>query len=164
MRFGLFALIGAVLVLACSERTPPSSPALELTLLGGERFVAQSEPVILINYWAKWCKPCLEEMPELNEFSRTQSVPLLALNYDLLTSELPIEAQQEQAAKLAIEFGVLDASSSRALEQRWQLPRPAGLPTTYLLNSNGVLLHTLQGVQTLDSLQEAVAQAKAAGR
>ena len=25
----------------------------------------------VINYWAEWCKPCLEEVPELNNFHET---------------------------------------------------------------------------------------------
>lgn len=150
-----------VLLSGCSEQKTAQSPELSLELLSGDDFDTASAPVFLLNYWATWCKPCLEEMPELNEFSRTQDAPILGLNYDVLTSELPIEAQQEQAAKLQVEFGVLSASSTLALEQQWQLPRPKGLPTTYLLASNGILLDTLQGPQTLDSLKEAVIQAKA---
>lgn len=157
------ALSLAALVLfltACTEQKSAEPARLNLSLLEGADINIGSAPIFLLNYWATWCKPCLEEMPELNEFSRTQDTPLLGVNYDVLTSDLSLEEQREQAAKLQVEFGVLDAPSTLALEQQWQLPRPKGLPTTYLLASNGVLLGTLQGPQTLKSLKEALIQAK----
>lgn len=150
----------AVFFSACSENKTEVSTTLNLTMLEGEAFDTASAPIFLLNYWATWCKPCLEEMPELNDFAKSQTAPLLGLNYDVLTSDLSSEEQQEQADKLQIEFAVLDALSIRALEQDWQLPRPNGLPTTYLLSSTGIVLATLQGPQTLVSLKQAVIQAR----
>lgn len=157
--FYLFPLL--VFLTGCSEQKAAISPEFKLTLLSGEDFHAQTAPVFLLNYWATWCKPCLEEMPELNEFSRSQNVPLLGVNFDVLTSSLSLKEQREQAAKLQVEFGVLSASSAQALELNWHLPRPKGLPTTYLLSSTGALLGALQGPQTEGSLKKAVIQARA---
>lgn len=161
IRSAFYSVVLMVFLTGCSEQKPALSPQLNLSLLEGADVNTASAPIFLLNYWATWCKPCLEEMPELNEFSRTQDAPLLGLNYDVLTSELSIEEQREQAAKLQVEFGVLSASSAQALEQQWQLPRPKGLPTTYLLSSTGAVLGTLQGPQTEDSLKKALIKARA---
>ena len=38
---------------------------------------------VYINYWAEWCKPCAEEIPELNKFAAaTPSVLVLSVNFD----------------------------------------------------------------------------------
>jgi len=44
---------------------------------------------VLINYWAEWCKPCLEEIPELNTFAEAHSeqVSVLGVNYDGVEGE-----------------------------------------------------------------------------
>ncbi|MFT4997247.1 MAG: thiol-disulfide isomerase/thioredoxin, partial [Flavobacteriales bacterium] len=36
-----------------------------------------------INYWATWCKPCIEEIPELNEFAaQNPYLVVLGVNFD----------------------------------------------------------------------------------
>lgn len=50
-------------------------PALELPDLGGGTLSlpgAYAGRPILINFWASWCGPCIEEMPELDRFASTQ--------------------------------------------------------------------------------------------
>lgn len=50
-------------------------PTIELPSLSGEKVTlpdAYAGRPVLINYWASWCGPCIEEMPELDRFAREQ--------------------------------------------------------------------------------------------
>jgi thiol-disulfide isomerase/thioredoxin len=38
--------------------------------------------VVLVNFWATWCLPCLQEMPSLEKFARTYDVEVLAVSVD----------------------------------------------------------------------------------
>jgi len=37
---------------------------------------------VVVNYWAEWCKPCLEEIPELNALDEQSAVTVLGVNFD----------------------------------------------------------------------------------
>ncbi len=37
---------------------------------------------VVINYWAIWCKPCIQEIPELNALAELPGVAVLGVNYD----------------------------------------------------------------------------------
>ena len=44
-------------------------PQFKLAALDGQDVtVGPSDRVTIINFWATWCPPCREEMPELNDF------------------------------------------------------------------------------------------------
>lgn len=50
-------------------------PAITLPALSGGAITlpeAYAGRPVLINYWASWCGPCIEEMPELDRFAREQ--------------------------------------------------------------------------------------------
>jgi thiol-disulfide isomerase/thioredoxin len=55
---------------ALQEGTP--APPVRAELLGGGTFDSAQErgKVIVLNFWATWCKPCREEMPALDAFYR----------------------------------------------------------------------------------------------
>lgn len=141
IRYGV--LLTLALLCSCTpEPGPPSSPLPD----------NPTGKIVFINYWAEWCKPCREEIPELNRFyqDHRQRVDLYGVNFDGLQGEAL--AGQEQA--LGIAFPTLAVDPAPYL----QLPPPAGLPHTLVLDGNNQLVLQLQGQQTRESLVAALLQ------
>lgn len=104
---------------------------------------------VVINYWAKWCKPCLEEIPELNALAEKHpKIVVLGVNYDGATGD----ELATQAAQFNIKFRLLEEDPAAQLG----ISRPVVLPTTLLLNPEGQVSKTLVGPQTEQSLLEAL--------
>jgi len=123
-----------------------------LATIDGERLDPTGK-VLLVNYWAEWCKPCREEIPELNHFARTHDqVLVVGVNYD----RPPAGMLAKLGKKMGIEFPLL-ADDPAA---RWKQKRPEVLPTTFVIDAAGQWREALVGPQTEDSLAEAVARAR----
>ena len=104
----------------------------------------------LINLWAMWCKPCREEIPELNQFYALQGkndVAVVGWNFDGLTGE----RLREDAEKLNISFPVL-AEWPENWPEEWQMKTAQGLPATAIISPEGKLVKILLGPQTLTGL------------
>ncbi|MEH6610400.1 MAG: TlpA disulfide reductase family protein [Halioglobus sp.] len=134
-------LAGALLLMLTTGCGQPPSSAAETS----RTLEALRGQWVVINYWAKWCKPCIKEIPELNELdSSYASVTVLGVNYDGATgAELT-----EQTQRFGVEFVSLGEDPAALL----QIPRPVVLPTTIILNPAGAVVQTLVGPQTLESL------------
>ena len=125
------------------------SRSVGLAALNGERLDTRGK-VLLVNYWAEWCAPCREEIPELNDFYRAHEdqVIVLGINFD----QPPVAEIQRQADKFGIAFPLLAA----APEGRWGQAVPQVLPSTFIIDRDGQWRRTLVGPQTAESLLEAI--------
>lgn len=101
---------------------------------------------VLINYWAEWCLPCRQEMPELNQLHQLYSDQLVVLgvNYDQPQKEELLR----QIESLGVEFPVLTQDPAQLLGY----VKPSVLPTTLVFNPQGELQQTLIGPQKLETL------------
>jgi thiol-disulfide isomerase/thioredoxin len=66
-------------------KEPPAAPPIDLYTPAGEPFTLTSllGKVVLVNFWATWCEPCVTEMPSLQRV-RDQLAPrfeVLGVNY-----------------------------------------------------------------------------------
>ena len=64
---------------------------------GAVQFEKYTGRYLLVNYWAEWCHPCLEEIPELNILAREYSdeIAVIGVNFDGLGAE-EISLQQKR--------------------------------------------------------------------
>lgn len=104
---------------------------------------------VLINYWASWCQPCLDEISELNRFYKKNKdrVALFAVNFD----SLPIAQQIALIRRHHISYPSLRSSPARDLK----LGDIRGVPATFVFNPQGQYKETLYGEQSQRSLNKA---------
>ncbi|MFW6094105.1 MAG: TlpA family protein disulfide reductase [Pseudomonadota bacterium] len=107
---------------------------------------------VLVNYWAEWCGPCREEIPELNRLNDERAgVRVLGVNFDGVDGA----ALEALADEMGIEFPVLLEDP----RERWDEALPKVLPTTFLVDPDGRLHDVLVGPQTFESLSRAIDEA-----
>jgi thiol-disulfide isomerase/thioredoxin len=108
----------------------------------------------VINIWAEWCKPCWQEIPELNQFFALQGsndVKLLGFNFDEL-EQVELKALKE---KMLIQFPVL-----AQWPEDWVKPDIKGLPATIIMSPSNQVTKVLWGPQSLISLHQALEEEK----
>lgn len=118
--------------------------AIALTDLSGEKVFLKDykEKRILLNFWATWCGPCKNEMPDL---LRAQEI-LAKENYVFLfVSDESIAKINEfkQQSKYKFNYFVSNTSMSSL--------GVYSLPTTYIYNEKGEMVDKVIGVVKWDS-------------
>ena len=101
---------------------------------------------IVINYWATWCGPCREEIPELNRLSREQpeSLKVFGVNFEPVSGN----EMEENIKEMGILFPVFPEDPYEKLGYE----RPLVLPTTIVISPEGSIHAELVGPQTRDSI------------
>lgn len=108
----------------------------------------------VVNYFAQWCAPCLREIPELNHFHQLNNndIAIFAVSFDSLNNEQLLELKR----KYDIQFPVAAVLNTLP----WAQP-PTSLPTTYILDADGLLRKQLKGEQSAEKLLQTINQLKA---
>jgi len=105
---------------------------------------------VIINYWAPWCKPCLKEMPELNNLYLTYKSRLMVFGVSF--DQLSNEKINTFANKLGITFPVLQNFPI----EKFGIQTIQTLPVTFIISPQGKLVKTLNGPQTQVDLEAAI--------
>jgi len=115
-----------------------------------EELLKAEEAPILVNFWATWCPPCLEELPSLESFYRQLSAstrngkPLAAKLFTISVDDrLEDITSLESTLDFKPTFPVLH-------DREGELARSLGttkFPETYLVNNKGEILYKWLGPQ-----------------
>jgi len=116
---------------------------LELSLpdLSGKQRDLQefSGKVVLVNFWASWCMPCIREMPGILRLAKEmQDKPFAVVGVNVGESE---RRAQAAARRLEIDFPVLLDKESITFK-RWGA---TVLPTAYILDTSGQISYVGRG-------------------
>jgi peroxiredoxin len=141
--------VGAALAASAVNAVPAIAPAaaapdFTLRTMGGPnlRLQEQRGRVVMVNFWATWCGPCRQEMPQLNrlyEKYRASGFVLLGVNVD----EDALKAANV-AAKLGVKFPVL-LDTDKAVSRLYDL---STMPSTVLIDRDGKVRYVHRGYLT----------------
>ncbi len=139
----LLALLLACAAAAAQAAVMPQTAAPDFTLKSLEgrnlRLKEQRGNVVLVNFWATWCGPCRQEMPQLNRLYdkyRASGFVLLGINVD----ENPQQAAGI-AQRLGLHFPVL-LDGDKTVSRLYDLN---SMPATVLIDRDGRVRYLHRG-------------------
>ena len=109
-------------------------------LSGQQRNLDEFEgKVLLVNFWASWCRPCIEEVPGIRRLMEVMAdAPFAVIGVNVGESERRVQATVE---RLRMEFPILLDKDSAAFKD-WGANV---LPTAYILDRNGRVRYVGRG-------------------
>lgn len=166
LQAGIFLMVAAVAGFAgyYFNRAKPIPPQIEVAAqklmrasyadLNGKYRSLSPTPgkVLVVNFWATWCAPCREEIPELSKIHKkyaSKGVELTGIAFD------NVSKVKDYAAKMNIDYSLL-IGTAETLAISKDLGNQAGvLPFTLVLDRTGTVAYTHAGALTA-ALLEAV--------
>ena len=133
--------------------TPADAPTIKRAI------AAQRGHVVLVNFWATWCGPCVAEFPAIVQVSRqyqSRGLTTIAVSADSLqdrqTKVEPFLTKQGAAFPVYLEQSADPEDFINAFDPSWQ----GDLPRTFIYDRAGRRVKTLTGEQTAQSLAAAI--------
>jgi peroxiredoxin len=133
----------AIVAGTASSAIAPATAAPDFTLhaMGGPnlRLKEQRGRVVMVNFWATWCGPCRQEMPQLNrlyEKYKSSGFVLLGVNVDD-----DVAKAAELAAKLGVTFPVL-LDTEKTVSKLYDV---STMPSTMIIDRDGKVRYVHRG-------------------
>ena len=137
-----------------------SAPDFTLTKLDGTN-VKLSDlkgKKVILNFWATWCGPCQQEMPDMEAFYKEhkENVEILAINYTPSEKGGGEEKVSNFAKEKGITFPIL-------LDKNIDVTtayKVITIPTSYFIDTKGVIQDKFIGPMTQKEMEKRVAKLK----
>ncbi len=122
------------------------APDFSLYGLNGEKVSLKDYrgKVVILHFWATWCKPCKEEMPTIEKMHREfkdKNLVILTVSIDKSGTDIVRSYVKE------FTFSSLLASSGRIDDNYWNW----GIPVSYIVDRNGWIIGRAMGPRNWDS-------------
>ena len=105
---------------------------------------------LVINFWATWCAPCIEEMPELEKFYRNNRN--IADLWGVTFEDTDIESIKKFVTRLDVTYPILGYGQ----DPLTGFGTVRVLPTTFIIDPAGKFHHRFEGPIKADDLLEII--------
>ncbi|WP_028560569.1 peroxiredoxin family protein [Paenibacillus pinihumi] len=110
---------------------------------------------VMVNFWATWCPPCRIEMPHMQEFFDDHlAEDIMIIGVNLTPTEKSLDDIQAFVDEQQLTFPIV-LDEEGIVNQTY---RVVAYPTTYILDSKGVIQEKFRGAISYDTMKNAVAR------
>jgi thiol-disulfide isomerase/thioredoxin len=108
---------------------------------------------VVVNFWATWCPPCLEEIPDLIGLhdNKKNNLVVLGVAMDYQDPKQVVQFAEQQMISYPVILGSHDVAA--------QIGPINGLPTTYLYNPQGKMVAYNVGALSREAVEGYIATA-----
>ena len=121
--------------------------------------------VVLINFWATWCKPCVEEFPDLiklnNEYKdKNFKIVFVSLDFGHDLEDKTKTFLKKQGVDFATYYNNFERDEDiiNYMDKNWD----GGIPGTFIFDKDGKLRKTFVGKRKYEDFKNAVDESLAA--
>lgn len=139
---GLLALAAVLLIVPGSEQVLVEAPDFSLENLSGETVTlsALRGQIVVLDFWASWCKPCTRTLPALvalvHDFADRGAV-LLAVSLDRTTAAAGKYAAEEGLNPSSVLYGSLE--KARGVKALYDV---VAIPRTFVIDRKGLVRYS----------------------
>jgi peroxiredoxin len=143
---GLFCVLAWVIYNSMEERivdVGDVAPSFALTTDSGLRITPASfgGRVLVLNFWATWCEPCVEEVPSLNQFQRaTRDAGVVVLG-------VSVDKNEKLYKKFVTRFNVTFQTSRDPESNVSASYGTFKIPETYIIDKSGKVVQKIIGAR-----------------
>lgn len=105
---------------------------------------------VIVNFWATWCPPCRKEIPAFIQVYEEEDVEILAVNMTHSETASMEKIEEFVYEEFKMPFPVLLDKENKITTQY----RVAAYPTTYMIDSEGIVRHMAMGEMTYDQMKK----------